>query len=396
VEGRVIDFAKSGAEPVVCANPRLPRKAYAPLRAALAGEPRWRDHLAVASSGTTTAVPGRNKWVLLSRDALLCSARAVNAWLGVTSRDRWLLALPDFHVGGLGILARAFLSRSPITRLGPWDPRHFVAAATESAATLSALVPAQLHDLVGAKLPSPDGLRAVVIGGGHLDPALYDEARALGWPVLPSYGLSECSSQVATATAGDSRLHILPHVEVGVDATGRLRLKSEALLSAYAFVEPAACTFADPKVNGFFTTADRGEVEADLLSVLGRSDDQVKIGGELVDLSRLDRWLDQVLRRCDPPGRGAALVALSDSRLGRVLHLVIDRSCPIAPDQIARAFNDCVLPYERVRAVWQLEALPRTELGKLARARLTAELEKKRSEPLVSTSLNTIDGKGIA
>ena len=37
-------------------------------------------------------------------------------------------------------------------------------------------------------------------GGGALDPSLYKQARDLGWPLLPSYGLTECGSQVATAS----------------------------------------------------------------------------------------------------------------------------------------------------------------------------------------------------
>ena len=64
----------------------------------------------------------------------------------------------------------------------------------------SSLVPAQVLDLVRAGLRPPPVLRAIVVGGGAISAELYRDARALGWPVLPSYGMTECCSQIATAT----------------------------------------------------------------------------------------------------------------------------------------------------------------------------------------------------
>ena len=63
-------------------------------------------HLLFSTSGST----GVGKWVALSRPALLASAQAVNVHLGVREDDHWLLALPTFHVGGMGIVARTYLA----------------------------------------------------------------------------------------------------------------------------------------------------------------------------------------------------------------------------------------------------------------------------------------------
>src|SRR4051812_23438722 len=62
-------------------------------------------HIWVATSGSTTV-----KWVGLSKASILASAHAVNEHLMSTSKDIWVHALPDFHVGGLGIWARSYLN----------------------------------------------------------------------------------------------------------------------------------------------------------------------------------------------------------------------------------------------------------------------------------------------
>ena len=65
------------------------------------GRAQLRGHLLFSTSGST----GNSKWVALSRRAIMTSAEAVNEHLQVTPHDHWLLALPTFHVGGMGVVA---------------------------------------------------------------------------------------------------------------------------------------------------------------------------------------------------------------------------------------------------------------------------------------------------
>jgi O-succinylbenzoic acid--CoA ligase len=138
------------------------------------------DHVWLATSGTS----GRFKLVALARQAMEASARAVNAHLGASAQDVWINPLPLFHVGGLGILARAHLTGSRCELLhGAWDSQRFVDAVRRCDATLSALVPTQVHDLVQRGLPAPECLRGVVVGGGVLTEDLFARAAGLGWPL---------------------------------------------------------------------------------------------------------------------------------------------------------------------------------------------------------------------
>jgi O-succinylbenzoic acid--CoA ligase len=232
---------------------------------------------------------------------------------------------------------------------------------TRPSPTLASLVPAQVSDLVRARTPAPESLRAVVVGGGALSPALYDQARALGWPLLPSYGMTECCSQVATAPLAPlaprpSPLVLLDHVEARVEPDGRLAVRSEALFSGYATEEG----FVDPKIDGWFVTEDVATIEGRTLRVQGRSGDFVKVGGESVDLSRLDRILSEL-------GADAAAVAIPDERLGHVIALAIASG---DHEAIAAAFNARVFPFERARLILPVAEIPRTPLGKIMRNRI--------------------------
>jgi O-succinylbenzoic acid--CoA ligase len=353
----MIDFRSR--ETHLLLNPRMPPEERARLEE-LSRAASLDGHVWIATSGTSGAL----KLTALSKEALLASAAAVNRHLEALAADAWCCVLPTFHVGGLGIHARALLAGSRVASLD-WEARRFAQLCAEESIAFSALVPAQVSDLVREGLAAPRSLRAIVVGGGALSDALFEEARALGWPLLRSYGMTECCSQVATASYTSDELRVLSHLEVRTIEDGRLAIRGASLLTGYALFVNGVPQFVDPKVEGWFVSEDLGNVEGQTLRVEGRRGEFVKIGGESVDLKRLDRILDEVLRAT---GGDAAVFAVADERLGFVMHLAATR------DGIAEAFAARVLPFERPRAVHRVEAIPRSPLGKLLRAKLAEEL----------------------
>jgi o-succinylbenzoate---CoA ligase len=336
----------TGDESHLLLNPRMPAEERRVLESYVTPLP---GHLWLATSGTT----GSLKLTALSKRAMLASAEAVNRHLQATAADVWCCVLPAFHVGGLGIYARAFLSGSRVIQAS-WDPGAFASAE----ATLASLVPAQVSDLVEAGLRPHPALRAIVVGGGALRADLHEAARALGWPVLPSYGMTETCSQVATATLASAELLLLSHVEARTEADGRLAFRGPSLLTGYG----TATGFVDPKQEGWFVTEDLGRVDGRQLTVAGRRGDFIKIGGESVSLARLDAILAALA------DSGAALVGVPDGRLGAVIHLATEPG--VDATALAAAFNERVHPFERIRETHQVSRIPRTELGKLLRTRL--------------------------
>ena len=296
--------------------------------------PNIAAHVFVATSGST----GDIKLVALSKQAILASANAVNERLNVTSRDVWAAVLPTFHVGGLGVYARCHLAGARALPM-PWDPRAFA----ESGATIASLVPAQVQDLIAARLKPPTALRAILVGGG-----IFNVARS-EWPTLPSYGMTECCSTIAINDT------LLGHVDARRDVDGHLAFRGPSLFTGYATEHG----LLDPKIDGWFLSEDLGEVDGRTLRVEGRAGDFVKIGGESVDLKRLDRILHELA------GDDAAIVPVADERLGHVVH-----AATVIEPSFVDAFNERVHPFERIREVHRVELIPRSPLGKLLRVQL--------------------------
>lgn len=350
----MIDFESE--ESFLLLNPRLPPADRARLERSV---PSISGHVFVATSGSTGAI----KLVALSKRAVLASAAAVNERLGAGKGDVWGAVLPAFHVGGLGIYARAHLSGARVSAM-PWNPAELVATCDREGITLLSVVPSQVHDLVQSRSRAPRSLRAVLVGGAAFDAGLSAAARNLGWPVLGSYGCSECCSTVAVEAAAGGPMIVLRHLEAKAGEGGRLAFRGASLLTGYA---GEGGSLLDPKVDGWFVTEDLGAVRGRELIVRGRGADHVKIGGEAVDLTRLDGILETIA------GDTAAVVAVPDERLGHVIHLAVTGD----GERIRDAFDALVLPFERVRKVHLVAQLPRSPLGKLQRAELAKQLARR-------------------
>lgn len=393
-----IRFDRPFSAPALFLNPRLPEdelQFWNGMQDKLAAFP---DHLWILSSGSTRSNDETAKLIGLSRPAFLAAAAGANEHLQVQAGDRWGLLLPEFHVGGLSILARSFLSRSDIVDLrkileaGSFRTQAatLVGEIDRHQVSLVSMVPTQVFDFVSLGLKAPSCLRAVVVGGAALAPDLYLAARHLGWPVLPSFGMTEVGSQVATATLDSLRgnqippLRILPHIQTEIESgTGFLRIRSAGLLTGYFQGRGGQVLFTDPKQQGWLTTADRCELSDGNLRPLGRSADFVKINGEGVDLFKVR---SQFSKRVPAEWQNDfAVVDLPDPRQGTRLILAVNRQIHnlSALQEILHEWNRKAFPPERLQEVVVVESLPRTELGKIAwadlRERIRQELGKSLS-----------------
>lgn len=342
------------------------------------------SHLWLATSGSTTESMAHIKLVALGKKAFQASAQSVNQHLQTSSRDVWLQILPRFHVGGLGVEVRAMLSNSKVVQdLGKWDPARIHSVLQSEKVSLTSMVPTQIFDLVQKQLRAPPALRAVVIGGGALTENLYLQAKALGWPLLPSYGLTETCSQIATASLeslANDRLPLakkLSHVEWRLSPEGLLEVEGSSLLTCYGQRQAEGSVRAwDPKKDSWLTTEDFVVLQGHELRFIGRKNDFIKIGGEGSSMGRLREIFERVLATA--AGEDAHALALVDApseRLGTEVHLVAEQN--LKPELAARVqekFNQEVLPFERIRQVKYTQQIPRSDLGKVLWARLKKEL----------------------
>lgn len=325
----------------------------------------------------TSGSTGEPKWLGLSREALLLSAAVVNGHLGVDERSRWGLSLPLNHVGGFGVVARAFEAGCGLGCYGDrWNAQRWTEWVGREKISHSSLVPTQVHDLVEAGLPAPPSLRALVVGGGVLSAELGVAARALGWPVLASYGMTEAGSQIATQDLEFLKLEysvepmpVLPHWQLRIGEGGRIELCGAALFSGWLRRGAGGWEF-ERRRGEWLVSSDLGTLGSDGLRVRGRVDSLVKILGELVDPVEVEREIGLA---------GVAVVALEEARGGHALWAIYDREEQrVELERRLEGYNLGVLGFRRIAGVLKLEALPRNELGKFRRAELLRLAEQIR------------------
>ncbi len=327
----------------------------------------WQDGQTVSfrTSGST----GVAKNIVFGKEALLTSARAVNAWLHVDASSVWGLALPLHHVGGFGVAARANAAGCGFALFeGKWDAVRFGRWLVEKGVTHVSLVPTQVHDLLAAGLEAPPRLRAVVVGGGKFPDEAGQLARDKGWPVLASFGMTEAGSQIATQrieSLGDpfaeSPMELLPIWEAEESPEGMLRIRGAALFSGT--VEEGV--FRE-RVGEWFTTKDRVRLSGRMLTPLGRADLLVKVLGELVDLEAVERRFLEIVRGAVSEG-SFAVIDVPDARRENALLAVFEGD---VPEKAIASYQVQAPGLERFSRSLSFGRFPRTELGKLRRGEL--------------------------
>ncbi|MCZ0933512.1 MAG: AMP-binding protein [Oligoflexia bacterium] len=314
------------------------------------------------------------KICLLSKQAFLESAQAVNKHLQVKEKDVWLIGLPLFHVAGLSILARQFCAGfSVIKSSNSWNPKSFKKELSEKKVSLCSLVPSQLYDLTAQKIRSPKSLRALIIGGDSLSPFLYRQARELGWPVLISYGLTETSSQIACSPLSSLNKQSYPKMGLLNHALVKnkpARVKSACLLTAYFDVEKKQLIPAlDSK--GFFKLPDRTLFKNRQLVFLGRREEEIKILGERVDFKKLSFLLEKLAQNLK---KEVYLLAVPDRRRGKKLVLITNGFDFLKIFLLVKKFNQKVLPFEKIQAIYSVSRIKKSHLTKFRQKKALQQL----------------------
>jgi len=333
----------------------------------------------VSTSGTS----GEPKGVCLTFANFFLGAMASSLNLGNRQGERWLINLPLYHVGGLAVVYRAAISGLSIVLHRGFSPEHTLEAIRSGGVTHLSLVEATLARLLEANGDRrfPDTLRAVLVGGGPVDVRLLRRARELGLPVLPTYGLTEAGSQVATMHPGDPiddfnvGVPPLPGYKVDIrNPQGRPvaagdegeiwisgPMVSEGYWTAPGVVTPSL-------IDGWLPTGDIGALsENGLLSVKGRRAEMIISGGENIYPSEVERALMKL-----PGIRRAAVIGIRDPVWGQIPVALVeaDDLTDGQADRWTAALRETLAGYKIPRRIIPVDTLPTTALGKLERSLL--------------------------
>ena len=322
--------------------PHDPRTEPPPVSLGLGGDVRT----LIFTSGTS----GEPKPVGLTEANHEASALG-SAWvLGVDPGERWLCCLPLWHVGGHNILVRSAIYGTTAVLHDGFDAERVRAELESGGITLVSLVATMLRRLIDAGLSEWPALRAALVGGGPIPADLVEWATERGFPLLPTYGMTETCSQIVT---GRQRL---PGVELEIGADGEILVRGP-------MVAPGAV--AD---DGWLHTRDRGRIDSDgVLHVEGRLDDVIVTGGENVAAVTVE---DALLSH--PAVSDAAVAGTPDPEWGQAIVAYVVVSGPASDAEILGHCRARLARFQVPKRLVRVDGLPRNAAGKLLRARLPA------------------------
>jgi o-succinylbenzoate---CoA ligase len=313
-------------------------------------------HSVIHTSGTS----GSPKAVTLTYGNHLWNAVGSGVRIGVSPSDRWLCCLPLHHVGGFAILVRGALYRIAV-ELEPFDEATVSAAVAERRVTIVSLVPTMLARLLDAGAPL-ELLRCALIGGGPLPQALLERALDAGVPVAPTYGLTECASQVATMSRGEARER--PGSAGPPILTTELRIDDAGVIC----VRGPSVAPGEADEDGWLHTSDLGRLDEEgYLYVLGRADDTIVSGGENVAPAEVEQAL-----LAHPDVADAAVHGREDPEWQEavVATVVITDGSQVSEEELRSFCRDRIAPHKVPKAISFTRELPRNRQGKLQRDKL--------------------------
>ncbi|WP_435927224.1 o-succinylbenzoate--CoA ligase [Dryocola sp. BD613] len=261
----------------------------------------WRpDRL--ASMTLTSGSSGLPKAAVHTSEAHLASAAGVLSVMNYGQEDSWLLSLPLYHVSGQGILWRWLLAGGGMAVRDLLPLNEALKGCTHAS-----LVPTQLWRLLAQSQPL--SLREVLLGGAAIPVELTEAAQARGVHCWCGYGLTELASTVCAKRADG-----LP--DVGEALPGRevkivgqeVWIRAASLASGY-WQEGKLVPLLNE--HGWFSTRDRGVLNGQRLTIVGRLDNQFFSGGEGIQPEEIERVL-----AAHPAVEQAFVVPVEDAEFG--------------------------------------------------------------------------------
>jgi malonyl-CoA/methylmalonyl-CoA synthetase len=368
VRGEAI--SRASAQPLLVVDPTVPLPA-GPEPELDASSPT--DLALLCYTSGTTGTP---KGAMLTHGNALASCEALRLAWRWTADDRLVLALPLFHVHGLGVgLHGTLLCGASAVLVPRFGPDAVLDAAAAHEATLFFGVPTMYARLAASpRVGELARLRLCVSGSAPLPAALHAQLAAEGGVrVLERYGMTETIMNVSNPYDGERRAGTvgfpLPGVELqlaGDGSSGEILLRGPNVFPGYWQRETA--TEEAFTADGWFRTGDIGAFDPDgYLRIVGRSKELIISGGFNV----YPREVEDVLL-AHPAVADVAVVGEASDEWGEVVVAVVvvaDGQAVTEAEVLLHAAAQ-LAPYKQPRRVRFLDELPRNALGKVLRHQL--------------------------
>ena len=331
--------------------------------------------LILSTSGTT----GAPKGVLHTHRSLYSGIGSLTKLWKWTPDDRQVLALPLFHIHGLGIGVIGALMRGVPTEILAEFSVEGVCQAMAKGGTLFMGVPTMYVALVEHFDKDPraaksfERARLCCAGSASLSTdTLKRFEHHTGHRIVERYGMSETLITVSNPLMGERRTGAIGqpipgveiHIEGGVE--GELWVRGPTLMHSY-WQNPEASNAA--LTRGWFRTGDRVRRDEDgYLYHQGRlSIDWIKSGGWRIGAKEIETLLES-----HPSVNEAAVFGLPDARWGEIVAAAVVLNEPIEDpiDSLEGFLKPQVADYKMVRHWRIVDELPRNGMGKILKTAL--------------------------
>jgi acyl-CoA synthetase (AMP-forming)/AMP-acid ligase II len=333
------------------------------------------DPFAVIVTAAVDVIP--RGAVLTHANVLTANLTAIGAF-GLTAADRYLLALPMFHITALGTALAHMHAGGASVVVPRFDPeeavrlidRHRITHVSDFPPVLSTLLDAA--EKLGSRLPS---LRDVA--GLDAPPTIQRLHETTGARFWTGFGQSETTGFVSLQRVQDrpgaagrpvaaARVKLVDDYdrEVPVETPGEIVVRGPLVFQGY-FGQPdvTAYTFR----NGWHHTGDVGRFDADgYLHYVKRKPEKelIKPGGENVYPAEVETVIVQM-----ESVSGACVYGVPDPRWGEAVKAVVE----VAPvgrytaEQVSDFVGARIARFKRPHVVAFTDALPRTADGAVDR-----------------------------
>ncbi len=348
--------------------------------------------LILYTSGTT----GAPKGVTITAHSMSFLVRMAEELFAITANSVHLLAMPLFHIGGIGCGMWALSQGGHTVLLQQPVPETVIAAISAYGVTHAFFVPAVIQTLVdvpGIDAMNLTSLQRLLYGASPISEALLKRAIAVfGCEFDHTYGMTETTGTAIWLPPKDHdpdgplahRLRscgrALPWVEmiladpatgdpVATGEIGEIRLRSDILMQGYWRKPDETAATVTP--DGWLCTGDAAYQDADgYVYIQDRYKDMIVSGGENIYPTEIENVL------YDHPGVAqVAVIGVPHERWGETPRAFVVATHDLAPSQEELiAFTQSRLArYKCPTSVVFVRALPRNASGKILKKEMRDE-----------------------
>ena len=337
--------------------------------------------LVIYSSGTT----GRPKGVLLSQRALANHAANLAPAFPFADGDVNLVAMPLFHVGGIGYALFGISAGVPTIITREPDAAALI-GAVQAGATHAFFVPpviARFLDAGETASATVSGLRYIVYGAAPMPLPLLQRALET-WPdtnFVQVYGQTELCGAVTALSDADHRDSARPDLQLSAGKAvlgteirivdpdtggvlpagqpGEIWVRSNQNMSGY--LNRPEATAETITADEWVRTGDVGRLDADdYVYIEDRLKDMVITGGENVYGPEVESVLIE-----HPAIADAAIIGVPDDYWGESVKAIVVATTEVDPDEIIEFCRRHLAGYKCPRTVDFVPSLPRNPSGKI-------------------------------